>query len=106
MVTAGQLKHRVRLERPAAGFDALGQPTDGWSLVATVWADVRLPTGLAAVKADADVSQVKASIRIRMRRDVQPGWRVVYRSQSFVIEAVLPDEQGLASVDLVCKQIT
>lgn len=106
MLTAGQLKHRVKLKRPASGFDALGQPTVGMDLVATVWADIRLPSGLATVKADSDVSQVKASIRIRMRRDVQPGWCAEYRGHDFLIDAVLPDEQGLASVDLVCKQIT
>lgn len=105
-MSAAQLKHRVKLKRPASGFDALGQPADGFELVATVWGDIRLPNGLAIVKADADVSQVKASIRIRMRRDVQPGWCAEYRGLDYLIDAVLPDEQALASVDLVCRLVT
>jgi head-tail adaptor len=40
-----------------------------------------------------------------MRRDVQPGWRVVFRGAAYLVQAVLPDEQHRDAVDLVCERV-
>jgi SPP1 family predicted phage head-tail adaptor len=104
-LTAASLSSRIELQQPSSSQDALGQPVAGWSSVATVWADVRFPTGLAAINADARTSATRASVRIRMRRDVQPGWRVVFRSAAYLVQAVLPDEQHRDAVDLVCERV-
>ena len=98
---AGQLRHRVTLQTLTVGQDDIGQPVTAWADTATVWADVRHLSGLSAIKAGADVSLTKASIRMRYRA-VNAGQRVVYGSEVFDVQAVLPDCKK-SYIDLVCE---
>lgn len=104
----GQLNRRLTLQAPSATQDAIGQPLDTWTDVATVWADVRHPNGLQALKADAPTSTVRASIRIRWRTGVTAAMRAldVASGTVYAIRAVLPDVQTRAHIDLVCEVVT
>ena len=95
------LNQRITLQRPVTGQDDIGQPLTGWEWVADLWADVRHQNGLQTIKAGAETSIVKASIRIRKRSDVSPAMRVIYQSAVYEIEAVIP--QGVEWQDLICK---
>lgn len=104
MVAAGTLNKRINIEQRGGAVDAIGQPIETWTLVVQCWADIKLPSGLAAIKAGADVSIVKASIRIRYRTGLDVGMRVVHGADIYDIKAVLPDRtQG--RVDLVCALV-
>lgn len=94
---------RLTLRRPASGEDAAGQPTAGWEVVGSVWADALGLTGIEAIKADAKTSDVKASFRINPRADVAPGWSVLQGSAAYEIKAVLPDLRRRMHIDLVCE---
>ena len=103
MIAAGQLKHRIRIEQRSPAQDAIGQPVVAWSLFAAVWANIRHPSGLQAIKASADVSTTAASIRIRYRAGIDASQRVVHGADSYDIKAVLPNPaQGF--IDLVCER--
>ena len=64
---AGKLNSRVKLVALQSGVDTIGQPVEVWTEQATVWAHIKHLNGTQAIKADADTSIVKASIRIRKR---------------------------------------
>lgn len=98
----GDLRNRITIERQTTGQDAGGQPLDVWAPVATVWADIRNPTGLGAIRADAQAAVVKTSIRIRWRTDIEAAMRAVHGTTIYEIGAVLPDHAGREFVDLVC----
>ena len=102
-VSAGQLRHRVELQTQVATQDALGQPSTSWLTTATVWADIRYQTGLSAIKSGADISVVRASIRMRYR-PINAGQRVTHDGTVFNIEAVQPDVRR-AYVDCVAEVI-
>ena len=102
---AGRLNRRVTLQSPSQSVDEIGQPIPGWTDVATVWADIRMKSGLESIKAGASVSVVQASIRIRYRAGVNAGMRVVHNLQAFNIVAVMPDVGGREYVDLVCEVV-
>jgi len=105
MMQAGRLNRRCTLQAQT-GVDELGQPLpDGWVDVATVWADIRMKSGLEAIKAGAVVSTVQASIRIRYRAGVNAGMRVVHNLTNYNITAVMPDVGGREYVDLVCEVV-
>lgn len=106
MVMAGQLRRMVALQSPATGADALGQPLTGFTSVAAVWADVRHQSGAEAIRAGAEVSTVKASIRLRRRTDVAAGWRVTLDGQAYEVRAVLQDAARREFTDLVCEVVT
>lgn len=106
VVAAGRMSKRVEIQRREAGQDSVGQPSGAWTTFATVWADIRVVSGLSDVSAefvaaDHQVSRVRASIRIRNRTDVDDACRVVHNSDVYDVRAVLHDPQG-EFVDLVC----
>lgn len=105
MMQAGLLNRRVTLQAPGTTQDELGQPIPGWTDVATLWADIRMKSGLESIKAGAPVSVVQASIRVRYRAGITAGMRVVHNLQAFNITAVLPDVGGREYVDLVCELV-
>ena len=103
---AGRLNRRCTLQAPGTATDELGQPIPGWTDVATVWGDIRMKSGLEAIKAGSPVSTVQASIRIRYRAGINAGMRVVHNLVAYNIVAVMPDLSGREFIDLACEQGT
>ena len=107
---AGKLNRRVTVKQLASGQDEIGQPVQTWeNLIPTgdggVWAHVRHLSGVETIKADADTSSVKASIRIRRRTDIDAGMRVYLGAVVYEIKAVLPDEEARDRLDLACEVV-
>ena len=105
MTQAGRLNRRCTLQATGTTQDELGQPIPGWADVATLWADIRMKSGLEAIKAGASVSVVQASIRVRYRAGITAGMRVVHNLQAYNITAVMPDVGGREFVDLVAEVV-
>lgn len=105
MMQAGRLNRRCVLQTPGTAQDELGQPIPGWTDVASVWADIRMKSGLESIKAGAPVSVVPASIRIRYRAGVNAGMRVLVDAVPYEVLAVQPDVGGREYVDLVCQVV-
>lgn len=100
---AGELRDRITIQRKTAAADAWGTPEpQGWEDHAKVWANVRHQSGSESIRAGADTSIVRASIRIRWRTGIDAGMRVLHAGQVYDIEAVLPGA-GRQHVDLVCR---
>lgn len=102
---AGRLNRRCVLQAPGTAQDELGQSIPGWNDVATLWADIRMKSGLESIKAGAPVSVVQASVRIRYRAGVNAGMRLVHNLVAYEIRAVMPDVSGREFLDLVCEVV-
>lgn len=102
---AGELRDRITIQRKTGGKDAWGTPLpEGWEEVAKLQSNVRHLSGSESIKADADTSAVKASIRIRWRTGIDAGMRVLHAGQVYDIETVLPGARR-QHVDLVCLKV-
>ena len=102
---AGELNTRVAVQRKVKTADASGATVHGWQDVMQLWADVRHVSGLSKLKADQEMSVVRASVRIRFRRDIDHTMRLKLPDGAiYDIKAVLPDEAGHRFVDLVCEK--
>lgn len=99
------LNHRIDIESRQSGEDELGQPIETWTIVASVWADVRHLSGVSAIKAGADVSVVQVSVRIRHREGLNAGMRVTHAGAHYDVMAALPDGRN-QYIDLVCKAVS
>jgi SPP1 family predicted phage head-tail adaptor len=101
----GRLSSRIRIEQRGTTQDDWGQPQEVWSEVATVWADFRHLSGMESARGGAEISEARASVRIRWRNGVTPAMRVLetYSGKVYDIKAVLPDMQRREFVDLVCE---
>lgn len=104
-MNAGSLNTRVTIQQNTPAQDDIGQPIASWATLATVWANVRHVSGMESIQGDADASSLKASVRIRLRRDVTNAMRVVIGSKTYEIRAVLPDEERLDYLDLSCEAL-
>jgi SPP1 family predicted phage head-tail adaptor len=102
---AGTLNARVTIKQLAAGQDALGQPVQTWSDVATVWANVRHTSGIEQIKADSERSTVKVSIQIRYKTGLNAGMVAVHNADTYNIISVLPDVGGREYTNLVCELV-
>lgn len=103
MLAAGSLNQRITLEQPSTGQDAAGQPVTGWEIVATLWASIRTLSGSETIKAGADTSVIKASIRIRQRAGITSAMRITHGSGVYQIKAVPPVVARRDFMDLVCE---
>ena len=104
---AGNLNTRVTIQQRTSGVDDWGSPLpEAWQDVASVWADFRHKSGSETIRADAETSTVRASVRIRWRTNVDAGMRLKVGEVYYSITAVLPDLAGRVFVDLVCERVT
>ena len=99
------MNHRVTLMRREQGRDAAGQPVDGWTDVTTIFSNVKFQTGAEVLRANAETSIVRVSIRIRARADVDGAWRVRYLGVEYDIKSALPDSNDRQFMFLVCESV-
>lgn len=104
---------RVSIERgterrDAAGDivrDAAGEPVRDWVELSKWWANIRFQSGMSSIRSEAPTSVARASLRGPLRRDVEPGMRIVRKGTIFKVLAVLPDEERRGHMDLVCEVV-
>ncbi|WP_284213875.1 phage head closure protein [Comamonas jiangduensis] len=104
-IAAGDFSHQIHIQRRTGGHDEWNSPNpQGWENITAkpIWANVRHQSGSESIRAGADVSIVRASVRIRWRTGVDAGMRVLHGGQVFDVEAVLPSADR-THIDLVCR---
>ncbi len=97
----------VVIQSRAAGQDDNGQPNGAWSTFASLWANIRYGhgTGAEAIRAGAEMSTTRVSVRINYRTDITSAMQVVYQGATYHILAVMPDMAKRDHTDLVCELI-
>lgn len=101
MIAAGKLNRRVRIQSPAFGQDAAGEPSASWADVATVWARVRDISGREFIAGGGVQNAVQTGVVIRYRADVAAAMRILDGAIAYNIEAVLKQDDG--SLMLMCS---
>jgi SPP1 family predicted phage head-tail adaptor len=92
MISAGRLRHRVRIDRLTVTLDSDdGVQTEEWAEVATVPADIQPLSGRELIAADAMDAKSTARIIVRYRPDLTAADRLVHRGTVYNIDAVIPD---------------
>ncbi len=94
----------IRIMQYGQVKDSAGQLVKAPTLFAEAWADIRHPTGVATLRSDAELSQVKASIRVDYIEGVIGTMWVEAVEEGLVydIQAALPDIARKDHLDLVC----
>lgn len=102
---AQQFRTPVRLDKRQSGQDPTGQPIDTWATFASTFGDIRYLSGTESLKADAQASINRASVRIRYMTGLSSGMRLIASDSTFEVRAVMPDVKGKRYVDLVCEVV-
>lgn len=106
-LSAGRLRHRVRIERPSYEQDPLtGEMKKDWELVADkVPAAIEPLSAREFIAAQAAQSAVTARIVIRHRPGIDATMRVLHRGRVYNIHGVLADPvSGLEYLTLPCSE--
>lgn len=100
---AGRLRHRIEIQNYETTHDDWGQPIQGWSHWATVWASVEPLQGREFFAAQALQSQTTVRIRMRYRPGVTSVMRVLWGGQIYDIESVIEPQSRRHELQLMCK---
>lgn len=76
---AGQLRHRVTIQRSALGTaDSYGAQAEAWSDVLEVWAEVRTLSGLEAWRAKQIQPEAAVQVTMRYQSDFTSADRLLF----------------------------
>ncbi|WP_300747492.1 phage head closure protein [Pseudomonas sp.] len=103
---AGELRHRVELQRPLFTQDPVtGEMTPTWLEVARLYASIEPLSARDFLAASAAQSKVSARVVIRYRAGVDSTMRIIHRDKIYNIEGVLADKvSGLDYLTLPCSE--
>ncbi|MGG5288842.1 phage head closure protein [Pseudomonas shirazensis] len=99
------MNKRCTLMQPEAVDRQGGGRSVTWLELGKVWAEISLPTGRTAPVADRLEVDITAEIKIRYRRDVVAGMRLVSPIGTYLVGAALPDRDP-AMLRLLCSSVT
>ena len=103
----GQLRHRVRLQRPGGARDAVGARITTWTDVGVVWAQVEPLSGrdeMVAAQRQASTSH-KVTIRYSSAvAGVAADWRVVFGERILVVDNIINPDERNEMLELFCTE--
>lgn len=103
-ISAGALRRRVQLCKPAPTTNSLGEAVPGWTVVYTTWASIEPLSGRElwqAVQVQADVTH---KVRVRYHSGLDPTWIVKYQGRQFNVMSVLNIEERSRVLELLCME--
>lgn len=102
---AGQLRHRVNIQRQVETQNAYGEPEVSWSNVVTdIWASIEPLRGKEFFAAKQFNAEIEARIRMRYRSDVTAKMRILHGSNEYYIDSVINVGERDRELQLMCTR--
>jgi len=101
---AGELRHRITLQKPVHTRDAFGESVTTYEDMATVYAAIEWQSGRRYVEAAQINAEVQGVTRIRYRSDVRPDWRIQYKERYIRIISLANIRERDEELQLNCKE--
>lgn len=101
---AGQLRHRLTLQQPNPTLDSRHEPSDTWADVATVWADVRAPSGRELEIAKQLHGLITQVVTIRYRDGITADKRFRWGARTLNIVAARDEDSRRRMLIIECTE--
>jgi len=101
---AGELRHKITLQQPTRARNSFNEFETTHTDVADVWAAIEWGSGRRYLEASQLNSEIQGVIRIRYRSDIQPEWRIKYRSRYIQILSIINFYERDRELWLNCKE--
>jgi len=104
---AGQLRHRITIERATLTQNAFGEQVQTWATLATVWARVEPITGKERYAAMQTQSDIDNRILVRYQSALTalaPNDRITWDSKTYDIRSVVNTEQRNIQLEIFATQ--
>lgn len=96
---------RVTIQNEAPGAGSLRQQAGEWVDLGVFWADVRHLGGLETMRANSEVSVLRASVRMWYRPEIEAAMRLVHNGVTYGISSPPLRNADRRFMDLVCEAV-
>lgn len=92
---AGELCHRVTIQHKTAVYDEYNYKTEAWTEFKRLWGKLEFLSVKDSINAKAAGSETTARLKLRKRKDIDSGMRVLYDGQTFqIVSPPKPDNEN------------
>ena len=97
----GQLRHRITIEKPAQGKNAIDEVVSTWSTLCTIWSAVEPAAGNVYYTAKQLDARVDGRVRIRYRGDLEPTMRIKFGDRILSIVSIVHPKENQKELHLM-----
>ncbi len=92
---AGELCHRVTIQHKTTVYDEYNYETEAWTEYKKLWSKVTFLSVKDGLTAKAAGSETTARLKLRKRKDIDTGMRVLFDGQTFqIVSPPKPDNEN------------
>jgi len=92
---AGELCHRVTIQHKTTVYDEYNYETEAWTEFKRLWSKVTFLSVKDGLTAKAAGSETTARLKMRKRKDIDTGMRVLFDGQTFqIVSPPKPDNEN------------
>lgn len=102
---AGDLRHRVTIQKQTADTDSFGDEQNVWQDIATVWAAVEPLRGREFFQSQKENAETTVRIRIRYRNGITQDMRVVFGDKVYEINSIIDIDERHTELQLMCQEV-
>jgi SPP1 family predicted phage head-tail adaptor len=104
MMGAGKRDKRVSIQEKTVTIDNIGNQTETWVTIATVWAAIAPLNGREYWAARQINAEATTRVTIAYRRRVTPEHRLLFGSRVLEIIEIVNPSEGNVELVLLCKE--
>ena len=92
---AGELCHRVTIQHKTTTYDEYNDETEAWAESRKLWSKLEFLSVKDSINAKAAGSETTARLKLRKRKDIDTGMRVLFDGQTFqIVSPPKPDNEN------------
>ena len=92
---AGELCHRVTIQHKTTVYDEYNYETEAWTEFKKLWSKVTFLSVKDGLTAKAAGAETTARLKLRKRKDIDSGMRVLFDGQTFqIVSPPKPDNEN------------
>lgn len=92
---AGELCHRVTIQQKTTVYDEYNYETEAWTEYKKLWGKIDFLSVKDSLTAKAAGSETTARLKLRKRKDIDSGMRVLFDGQTFqIVSPPKPDNEN------------
>ena len=92
---AGELCHRVTIQQKTTVYDEYNYETEAWTEFKRLWGKISFLSVKDGLTAKAAGSETTARLKLRKRKDIDTGMRVLFDGQTFqIVSPPKPDNEN------------
>lgn len=92
---AGELCHRVTIQKHEVTYNEYNYETEAWTEFKKLWGKLEFLSVKDSINAKAAGSETTARLKLRKRKDIDTGMRVLFDGQTFqIVSPPKPDNEN------------